>query len=47
MLIPFGTMKNFPFEINHTIFWAKHLFELYFIKYIHECKKLLENGFDS
>ena len=38
-------MKNFPFNIEHTIFWAKYLFESYFIKSINDCTKILENGF--
>lgn len=37
------TLKNFPYQIEHTIQWARDFFEGNFVENCNECKKFLVN----
>lgn len=37
------TLKNFPYQIEHTIQWARDFFEGNFVENCNECKKFLRN----
>ena len=41
--IPLCTLKNFPYQIEHTIQWARDYFEGNFVEGPNECKKFIEN----
>lgn len=42
--IPMCTLKNFPYNINHTIEWARDEFEELFTKIPNSAKQYLEHG---
>lgn len=41
--IPLCTLKNFPYQIEHTIQWARDFFEGTFVEGPNECNKYLES----
>lgn len=41
--IPLCTLKNFPYQIEHTIQWARDFFEGTFVEGPNECNKYLED----
>ena len=41
--IPLCTLKNFPYQIEHTIQWGRDYFEGNFVEGPNECKKFIEN----
>eukprot|EP00828_Plagiopyla_frontata_P001980 TRINITY_DN1005_c0_g1_i2.p1 TRINITY_DN1005_c0_g1~~TRINITY_DN1005_c0_g1_i2.p1 ORF type:complete len:795 (+),score=155.73 TRINITY_DN1005_c0_g1_i2:97-2481(+) len=41
--IPLCTLKNFPYQIEHTIQWARDFFEGYFVEGPNECLRFLQD----
>ncbi|ORM40944.1 Ubiquitin-like modifier-activating enzyme 1 [Babesia sp. Xinjiang] len=45
--IPLCTLKHFPYQVDHTIQWARDLFEGLFTQLAHDLKKLQEASHDA
>ncbi|GFE55043.1 ubiquitin-activating enzyme E1 family protein [Babesia ovis] len=44
--IPLCTLKHFPYQVDHTIQWARDLFEGIFTQIAHDLKKIQQNSPD-
>lgn len=44
--IPLCTLKHFPYQVEHTIQWARDLFEGIFQQMAHDLKKIQQNATD-